>query len=49
LADEPSFRKDCRGSREFQIGSPPKMTTDEEDAMIPTENKSISLTKIEWE
>jgi hypothetical protein len=39
LADEPSFRKDCRGSRGFQIGSPPKMTTDEEKAMIPTQNR----------
>jgi hypothetical protein len=39
LADEPSFRKDCRGSRGFQIGSPLKITTGEEEAMITTQNR----------
>jgi hypothetical protein len=36
LDDVPSFRKDCKRSRGFQIGSPPKMTTEEEETMMPT-------------
>jgi hypothetical protein len=36
LLDVPSSRKDCKRSRGFQIGSPPKMTTEEEETIMPT-------------
>ena len=34
----PSLRKDWRRSRGFQIGSPWKITVEEEDTMIPTKD-----------
>lgn len=35
LAEPPSFRNEVSNSRGFQIGSPPKITTDDEDTIIP--------------
>jgi hypothetical protein len=33
--EPPSFRKDCKSSRGFQIGSPLKITVEDDDTMIP--------------
>jgi hypothetical protein len=35
LGEPPSSRNEVRRSRGFQIGSPPKMITEEEDTIIP--------------
>jgi hypothetical protein len=35
LAEPPSLRKDCRRERGFQMGSPWKMTVEEEETMMP--------------
>jgi hypothetical protein len=40
LAEVPSFRKDCRRLSGFQIGSPPKMTTEEELTIKPMKEVS---------
>ena len=35
LADDPSSRKDVNSCRGFQMGSPPKIITEEDETIIP--------------
>jgi hypothetical protein len=35
LPDDPSLRNDVKSSKGFQMGAPPKITTEEDETMIP--------------